>query len=191
MLKIPKQIAEAKKVLIEDHIKGMEHLGRARPLINKTSVKLKEGKEKFKLSKEDFKTNIMKTEKSLKEELMEFNLSSIEIKIMLNEFRKCKRIVETKGRAGLIKHFNSRFEELMDIGADPLTAWKHASVAVICIIIIIVVVVLIVAAVLLIENTTSFVCVDPHGSWDGHLNGAFSEGDQINDFLNAHNYTGV
>ena len=107
VLKMPKKKAEFEKVLKEDHIKGMGHLKKARPLINKAFNELKEGKKKFKLSEEDFKTNIMNTEKKLKEELMYFDLSPIEIKIVLIEFRKSKRIIETEGRTGLIKHFNS------------------------------------------------------------------------------------
>lgn len=40
-----------------------------------------------------------------------------------------------------------------------------------------------------IISQTAFVCSDPHATWDGHLDGAFSEGDQIEDFLNSHNYS--
>ncbi len=189
VLKMPKKKAEFEKVLKEDHIKGMGHLKKARPLINKAFNELKEGKKKFKLSEEDFKTNIMNTEKKLKEELMYFDLSPIEIKIVLIEFRKSKRIIETEGRTGLIKHFNSRFEEMMDIGADPLNAWKHHSVPVVCVVILVILAICIIATILQIKNTTSFVCADPHGSWDGHLDGAFSEGDQIEGFLNSHDYS--
>ena len=138
VLKMPKKKAEIDKVLKESHLKGMEHLKKAKPLINKAFNELKKGKKKFKLPDEDFKKNIMKTEKKLKTELMNFDLSPIEIKIILNEFRRSKRIIETEGRPGLIKHFNSRYEELMDIGADPLNAWKHRSTATFCIIVLII-----------------------------------------------------
>ena len=138
VLKMPKKKAEYERVLKEDHTKGMGHLKKAKPLIKKAFSELNKGKKKFKLSEEDFKKNVTKTEKKLKEELMNFNLSPIEIKIILNEFRKSKRIIETEGRTGLIKHLNSRFEELMDIGADPLKAWTHASTAVFCIVLLII-----------------------------------------------------
>lgn len=139
MLKKPEKETKFKKLLMEDNAKGLEKVKKAKMLIKKPLDNFKNIEKKMKVSHEEFKKNMNKREAELKENLMVANLSLDEIKIILEEFTKSRKIFEIEGRQGLIKHLSNQFEELEELCSDPSKGWKRASVTcVICIIILLI-----------------------------------------------------
>ena len=129
ILKKPKKETKFKKLLMEDNAKGLEKVKKAKMLIKKPLGNFKNIEKKMKVSHEEFKKNIDKREAELKESLMvaNLNLSLDEIKIILEEFTKSRKIFEIEGRQGLIKHLSNQFEEL---GNFALTLVKAGNVLV-------------------------------------------------------------
>lgn len=153
VLKMSKKESKYKKLLMEDHKKGMEKVRKAKILVKKAFNNYKNIEKKIKISNEEFKENMNKHEAELKENLLAANLSPIEIKIILREYIKSKRIFEIEGRQGLIKHLSNRFEEMVEIGSDSNKSWKHASTPTFCIIL------LIIFAIIFIVEGIMIVCI--------------------------------
>lgn len=138
VLKMPKEESKHKALIVKENAKGLEKMKKIRPLMKEVISNFKVIEDKIVESESEFIKNMAKRENELRDVLLNSNLSPLESKIMLNEYKKCKRIVKTRGREGFINHLNERFEELVTICSDPEKGWKHASVATAALIILII-----------------------------------------------------
>ena len=141
VLKKPKNESKFIKSLNEEHKKGYEKIKKVNSLIKQSIPNIKQKADQLKKSEGQFKKKLVEQESNLKDQLMESVLSPMEIKLLLNGFEKCKRIVEKKGRIGLLEYLGERFEEMIEIGSDPRKAWKHASIETFCIILLIIIII--------------------------------------------------
>ncbi len=117
--KMPEEESNLKQLLVKDNAKGLEKIRKANMFMKEVPKKIKDS--------EEYKKLCILRAREFKEKVMAIDLSPDERKIIEEEYTNSRKILETEGMRGLIKHLDNQFRELEKVLSNPLKAWKHTS----------------------------------------------------------------